>query len=167
MGIWFQTHTVGKESASWLALWWEKQRKAYWVLQFLSIFLKVLKDWQKVINMLLIFHEKNSWTSKISRNPRCIFVPVHSCYFTGCWLHCLGGGCSGKETGINQSWKTCPQFYDGHPANKKSEWKSPIFGYFDITDISPLCIFDRMFPCFCTSGEKHSCKCSQGDVAHL
>lgn len=108
-------------------------RKAGWVLNFFFcqlIFIVdiiVLKDWQKVTNMLLIFHDwkQNSWqATEISKNPCCISVPVNSCYFTGRWLHCLGGGCGGKETGINQSWKTRPQFYDGHPANKKSKRKA-------------------------------------------
>lgn len=88
--------------------------------------------------------KKTSWqANEISKNPRCIFVPVHSCYFTGCWLHCLGGGCGGKETGINQSWKTRPQFYDGHPANKKSKRKLHIRLF---SHISPFCALDRMFP---------------------
>lgn len=80
-------------------------------------FVKVLKGWQPLTsfiiyktNMLQIFYDgKNCWqASEISKNPHCASVSVCSCSFTGCWLHCLGGGCGGKETGINQSGKTCP-----------------------------------------------------------
>lgn len=84
-------------------------RKADWVVQ--------INISESVQRALLIFHD---WKQiKKCKNG----VSVRSCYSTGCWLHGLGGGCGGKETGINQSWKTCPQFYDGHPANKKSKFK--------------------------------------------
>lgn len=116
MGIWSHIRTVGKESASWLALWWDYDVCFVW---FFSISLwnywKTLINYVKAADLLLIYRDWKILTSKgtlyiLSGSP-------------GRWLHCLGGGCGGKETGINQSWKTCSQFYDGHPANKKSKWK--------------------------------------------
>lgn len=143
MGIWSQTHTVGKESASWLALWWEKQ------------------TWVAVVFVWLV-----CCPYLITAKHICALMPVHSCRFTGCWLHGFGGGCGGKETGINQSWKTCPQFYDGYPANKKSKQAELCtFTWFLIPDISTTALLTARL-LFC-SGEKHSCECSQGDMAHL
>lgn len=52
------------------------------------------------------FKKKKSFKAGKGRNPHfCLFVCVCAPLsgLTGCWLHGLGGGCGGEETGTNQS----------------------------------------------------------------
>ena len=65
MGIWFQTHTVGKESASWPASWWETQTERFrvWICLFADSLTGGFITF--VTNVLLMFHDKQMKCVKI------------------------------------------------------------------------------------------------------
>ena len=44
---------------------------------------------------------------------------------------------------------------------------SPQSGGYSVTTLHFFTVLNNFFCIFCISGEKHSCECSQGDVAHL